>query len=252
MRRPGKTATQLLRAPSRAIFVCAARVHIEYTERLARALERPDIRVVGPSFICDEQLTRYGNWPIVLDHAVELEDEALAAWWRFDYERNRLLSRMYIPPDGLEYMRHIDEQRAARGAITQRRLSTAVQRLEEREERERDIAAMQRASGLQLGVDWARGVDFSSFWDAVTLTPLQVHNPNGDMRRAPATPTTQQPKACTQCHAAGLTAYHTSVKHLDTVLCPACFEQRADKGTAREAGQPVRTRSKKPHPLDML
>jgi hypothetical protein len=62
----------------------------------------------------------------------------------------------------------------------------------------------------------------------------------------PATPT----RTCAECQKAGLTEWFTSKQDYRD-LCQACFDQRADKGLAREAGQPLKTATtKKRHPLD--
>ena len=62
---------------------------------------------------------------------------------------------------------------------------------------------------------------------------------------------------CAECQAGPLTEFHTSKRDSRTI-CQACFDKRADKGLAREAGQPLLLSSdvkknpsqKTRHPLD--
>lgn len=56
-----------------------------------------------------------------------------------------------------------------------------------------------------------------------------------------------QPITCADCQAGPLTEFHTS-KRDGRTICQACFDKRADKGLAREAGQPIRKKTR--HPLD--
>jgi len=54
-------------------------------------------------------------------------------------------------------------------------------------------------------------------------------------------------RSCASCHAESLDVYFTSQRDGRT-LCQGCFDAQADKGLAKEQGQPMKTKTR--HPLD--
>lgn len=65
----GKTTEQMLAAPQGAIYIWVAGSPLEYPIRLAKRLNRPDLKIKLPYEIEYGHCLRGFNGPIVVDHA---------------------------------------------------------------------------------------------------------------------------------------------------------------------------------------